>query len=453
MENIQNNKLGEEKVSKLLVSLALPAIIGQIVNLLYNIVDRMYIGHIPEIGGTALTGVGVAMPIIIIISAFAALVGMGGAPRMAIAMGKNDEKQAKEILGSSITTLFIISIILTIFFSIFNNSLLTVFGASADSLQYALEYMKIYTIGTLFVQISVGLNPFISTQGFSKTSMLTVIIGAVLNIILDPIFIFVFNMGVKGAALATIISQAISAIWVLKFLTGKKTLIKLTKENLKVKKEIIIPIIALGLSPFIMQITESVTAIAFNTSLQKYGGDVAVGSMTILTSAMQFMFLPLLGLTQGAQPIISYNYGANNMDRVRDTFKLLLFTAVSYSVIFWAFLMFKPGAFVSLFTADKDIIALGSWALKIFMSTSFVLGVQISCQQTFVALGNAKTSLFLAFLRKIILLLPLIKIVPLFLSNKVLGVFLAEPIVDIIATGVTSILFYREAKKIFSKNL
>lgn len=449
MENMKKNRLGEESIGKLLYSLALPAIIAQIVNLLYNMVDRMYIGHIPEIGGTALTGVGVAMPITIIISAFAVLVGMGGAPRMAIAMGEKDEKAARTILGNSISTLFIISIFLTVFFSIFNDVLLKAFGASDESLKYALEYMKIYTLGTLFVQISIGLNPFISTQGFSKTSMLTVLIGAVLNIILDPIFIFVFDMGVKGAALATIISQAVSAIWVLKFLSSSKTIIKFNKSDLKIKKEVILPILALGLSPFVMQITESITSISFNVNLQKYGGDIAVGSMTILTSAMQFMFLPLSGLTQGAQPIISYNYGAKNLDRVRQTFKLLLFSALSYSILFWLFLITKPNIFVSMFTNDAEIISLASWGLRIFMSASLVLGVQISCQQTLVALGNAKTSLFLAFLRKIILLIPLIYLLPMFFENKILGVFTAEPLADIIATSVTALLFYREIKKLF----
>ncbi len=449
MENMKKNRLGEESIGKLLYSLALPAIIAQIVNLLYNMVDRMYIGHIPEIGGTALTGVGVAMPITIIISAFTVLVGMGGAPRMAIAMGEKDEKAARTILGNSISTLFIISIFLTVFFSIFNDVLLKAFGASDESLKYALEYMKIYTLGTLFVQISIGLNPFISTQGFSKTSMLTVLIGAVLNIILDPIFIFVFDMGVKGAALATIISQAVSAIWVLKFLSSSKTIIKFNKSDLKIKKEVILPILALGLSPFVMQITESITSISFNVNLQKYGGDIAVGSMTILTSAMQFMFLPLSGLTQGAQPIISYNYGAKNLDRVRQTFKLLLFSALSYSILFWLFLITKPNIFVSMFTNDAEIISLASWGLRIFMSASLVLGVQISCQQTLVALGNAKTSLFLAFLRKIILLIPLIYLLPIFFENKILGVFTAEPLADIIATSVTALLFYREIKKLF----
>lgn len=451
MGNIKKNKLGEEGIGRLLYSLALPAIIAQIVNLLYNMVDRMYIGHIPEIGGKALTGVGVAMPITIIISAFAVLVGMGGAPRMAIAMGEKDEKTAKKILGNSISSLFIISMALTLFFLFFNKSLLQAFGASEESLKYALEYMGIYTLGTVFVQVAIGLNPFISTQGFSKVSMMTVLIGAILNIVLDPIFIFVFNMGVKGAALATIISQGVSAIWVLKFLSGDKTLIRFKKSDLKIEKDVILPILALGLSPFVMQITESITAISFNVSLQKYGGDIAVGSMTILISAMQFMFLPLSGLTQGAQPIISYNYGAKNLDRVRKTFKLLLISAFSYASLFWLFLMVRPNIFVSMFTNNKEIVELASWGLRIFMSASLLMGIQISCQQTLVALGNAKTSLFLAFLRKVILLIPLIYLLPLFFEDKIFGVFMAEPIADLIAVSVTSIFFYREIKKLFRR--
>lgn len=449
METLEKNKLGDENIGRLLFSLALPAIIGQLVNLLYNMVDRIYIGHIPLVGGDALTGVGVALPITISISAFAALIGMGGAPRMAIAMGQKDEEASRAILGNSVISLFIISAVLTIFFLIFNERLLKLFGASDVSLKYALDYMGIYTLGTIFVQVSLGLNPFISTQGFSKTSMLTILIGAILNIVLDPIFIFIFNMGVKGAALATIISQAVSAIWVFKFLRGDRTIIKINKSYLRLQKKIILPIIALGLSPFVMQITESITSIAFNVRLLKFGGDVAVGSMTILTSAMQFLFLPLSGLTQGAQPIISYNFGAGNYNRVRETFKLLLKSAVTYTSLFWLFLMIKPYWFASLFTSNKEILDLATWGLRIFMASSIFMGIQISCQQTFVALGNAKTSLFLAILRKIVLLIPLIYIVPLFTTNKVLGVLLAEPIADFIAASTTGILFYIQIKKLF----
>ena len=445
----KDNKLGTENIGSLLFSLAMPAIIGQVVNLLYNLVDRIYIGHIKDIGGLALTGVGVASPIVIIISAFAALIGMGGAPRMAIMMGKKDEEEAKKILGNSTSSLVILSVILTVFFMVFNEKLLVMFGASEATLKYALEYMKIYTLGTIFVQVAIGLNPFISTQGFSKTSMATVLIGAALNIVLDPIFIFALNMGVRGAALATIISQAVSAIWVLKFLTSEKSFIRIEKKYLKLKSSVILPILALGLSPFIMQVTESATYVVFNSSLQKYSGDIAVGSMTILTSAMQFMFLPLSGLTQGAQPILSYNYGANNLERVKEAFKYLLFSAILYSGIFLSLIMIKPNLFVNIFTKDKEIVKMATWGIRIFMASSIFMSVQISCQQTFVALGNAKTSLFLAVLRKIILLIPLIYILPNFFENKVFAVFLAEPIADFTASVTTGILFYKSFKGLF----
>lgn len=440
----KENRLGTENVKSLLFSLALPAIIGQLVSLLYNLVDRMYIGHIPEIGGDALTGVGVTTPLIIIISAFSALVGIGGAPRASIKMGEKDNKGAEEIMGNCFVTLIGISIILTIFFLIFNEKLLIMFGASEKTLPYALEYMKIYTLGTIFVQLAVGMNPFISSQGFTKVSMMTVSIGAIVNIILDPIFIYGFKMNVKGAALATVISQAISAIWVIHFLKGDKTNLKLKKENYKIHKDIMGPVLLLGLSPFVMQITESFIIIAFNSSLQKFGGDVAVGAMTILSAAMQFTFLPLIGLSQGAQPIMSYNYGAGNKERMKDTFKYLSISTVAYSVVFWLFIMVSPQLFSKLFTNDKAIIDMATKGLRIYMGGAFALGLQIACQQTFIALGNAKTSLFLALLRKVFLLIPLVLILPKFLSNKVFAVFLAEPISDIIAVTVTGILFYKD---------
>lgn len=435
--------LGMDNIKSLLFSLAVPSIIGQLVNLLYSIVDRMYIGHIPEIGGDALTGIGVTVPPVVIISAFAMLIGVGGSPRVAIAMGKNDKKSAEEIIGNCFTALLIIGLVLTGFFLIFNKKILVLFGASQVTLPYALEYMNIYTLGSIFVQMAIGMNPFINTQGFARTSMFTILIGAVLNIILDPIFIFVLGMKVKGAAIATVISQAISAFWVLRFLTGDKTQIKLKNEHLRINFKILAPIIALGLSPFVMQITESMTTIAFNTNLQKYGGDVAVGAMTILTSAMQFTFLPLSGLTQGAQPIISYNYGAGNIDRVKEAFKWLLISCLAYSSIFWLFIMLAPQVFASMFTNDMAIIGLATWGLRVYMGGSLLLGAQDACQLTFVALGEAKTSLFLAMLRKVFLLIPLIFILPYFFTNKVFAVFLAEPIADIIAVAVTTTTFYK----------
>lgn len=448
----KENNLGTQKIGKLLLELSIPAIIAQIVNLLYNVVDRIYVGHIPEIGGNALTGIGVSLPLTLIISAFASLIGIGGSPLAAIKMGEKNEKGAQKILGNCTTMLLILSVVLTAFFLIFGKKLLILFGASEITLPYAFDYFQIYTIGTVFVLLCLGLNPFISTQGFSKTSMLTVLIGAVINIVLDPIFIFGFNMGVKGAALATIISQAISAIWVVKFLTGNKTILKITKENLALQKKIILPIITLGLSPFVMQFTDSIIQLAFNSSLLKYGGDVAVGAMVVLTSAMQFVFLPLTGLTQGSQPIISYNYGAGNLKRVKKTFTLLFIVCVGYSFLCWLFLMIAPKVFVSIFISDSDIAETATWGIRIFMGTSCILGAQTACQQTFLALGNAKTSLFLAMLRKIFLLLPLILLLPHFFENKVFGVFLAEPISDAIAVFTTITLFFLHFRKLLNSN-
>ena len=451
MENKQQNELGTKNISKLLFSMAIPAITAQIINLLYNMIDRIYIGHIPEIGATALTAVGVTMPIIMVISAFAALVSMGGAPRSSIMMGKGDKDTAEKILGNCTTALGFISIALTVIVLIFGDKMLMTFGASENTINYALDYLNIYAFGTLFVQLALGLNAFITAQGFAKTSMITVLVGAILNIILDPIFIFGFNMGVKGAALATIISQGVSALWVIKFLTGDKTLLKIKKRYLKIDFKVLLPCIALGLAPFIMQSTESILAISFNTSLLKYGGDLAVGAMTILSSVMQFSMLPLIGLTQGATPIISFNYGAGNSKRVKETFLLLLKVSLVYSVGLWAITMLSPQIFAKMFTKDAELINISIKAMRIYMAASLLFGIQISCQQTFIALGNAKASVFLAILRKIILLIPLIYILPLFLQNKVNAVFLAEPVADIIAVTITGIMFTIQFKNVLKE--
>lgn len=450
--NTSVDRLGQERVGKLLFSLAVPAIAAQLVNMLYNIVDRIYIGHIPNIGSEALTGVGVTFPIIMIISAFSALIGMGGAPRAAINMGQNNKGAAEEILGNCFVSLIIVSIVLTILFLIFGEKLLLIFGASAKTLPHAMDYLKIYVLGTIFVQLSLGLNSFISTQGFAKTSMLTVIIGALINIILDPILIFCFKMGVQGAAIATVISQGVSAIWVLKFLSGKTTKLKLSKKYMKPKKSVLLPVLLLGVSPFIMQSTESLLNIAFNSSLQKYGGDLAVGSMTILSSLIQLLALPLTGLTQGAQPIISYNYGAKNNERVKKTFKLLIICCLSFSFLFWVSMILFPKLFISLFTTDPTLVSMSVWAIGIYMAVVFVMGAQTACQQTFIAIGQAKLSLFLALLRKIILLIPLIYILPNFFSDKIFAVFLAEPISDFIAVSTTVTVFYINFKKILNEN-
>lgn len=448
----QTTNLGEGSVGRLLLRLSMPAILAQLVNMLYNIVDRMYIGHIPEIGAAALTGVGVTFPILMLISAFAALVGMGGAPRAAIKMGEQDPGGAEQIMGNCASVLLVCSIVLTAFFLLFGKQLLLLFGASENTIGYALSYMNIYVCGTVFVQFALGLNAFITTQGFARTSMLTVVIGAAINIILDPIFIFGFNMGVSGAALATIISQAVSAIWVVRFLCSKKSTLRIHKKNLKVRMGIIGPVFALGISPFIMQSTESLLNVAFNSSLQRYGGDIAVGSMAILASLMQVLFLPLMGLTQGAQPIISYNFGAKKNDRVRRTFFLLLISAVTFSTVLWLAAMFLPHMFTAIFTQDAALTEFTIWAMRIYLAAVFILGAQTACQQTFIAVGKASSSLFLALLRKIILLIPLIYILPNFFENKVFGVFLAEPVADLIATAVTITLFAIQFKKILANN-
>lgn len=440
--------LGNDSIGKLLFDLALPAILAQIINVLYNMVDRMYIGHIADVGPNALTGVGVTMPVIMTISAFAALVSMGGAPKASISMGKGDPKQAEKILGNCTTMLIGIAMILTTVFLLFGRSILMMFGASENTIPYAWSYMQIYTCGTLFVQLALGLNAFINAQGYAKTGMLTVAIGAICNIILDPIFIFGFHMGVRGAALATVISQAVSCIWILLFLTGKKSFLKIRLNYMKPDFKIVTSCVALGLAPFIMQFTESVLNISFNTSLLKYGGDVAVGAMTILSSVMQFCMLPLQGLTQGAQPIISFNYGAGNIGRVKKAFLLLLKASLCYSVVLWALCMFVPHLFIAIFTSSAELAVYTKWALRIYMAASLLFSIQISCQQTFIALGNAKTSVFLALLRKVILLIPLIFILPHFFTNQALGVFIAEPIADTIAVSVTASLFFREYRRL-----
>ena len=438
--------LGKDSIGGLLLKLALPAILAQIINVLYNMVDRMYIGHIPKIGSDALTGVGVTMPVIMAISAFAALVSMGGAPRASIMMGKNDKSAAEKILGNCTLMLVIMAAILTCVFFIWGEDILLVFGASSKTIGYALEYMRIYSLGTIFVQLALGLNAFINAQGYAKMGMFTVAIGAICNIILDPIFIFQFSMGVKGAALATIISQGISSVWVVYFLISKRSTLKIKLKNLKPDRKVIVPCLALGLSPFIMQFTESVISVCFNTSLLKYGGDIAVGSMSILTRVLQFSMLPLQGLTQGSQPIVSYNFGANNIDRVKKTFRLLLKCALTYLMLLWAVAVFLPDVFIYIFTNDSNLVEHTRWAMRVYMAASGIFGIQIACQQTFIAIGNAKTSLFLAVLRKIILLIPLIFILPLFISNQTFAVFLAEPIADTCAVIITASLFYRTYK-------
>ena len=434
--------LGTGSVGKLLCRLALPAIVAQVINVLYNMVDRMYIGHIEGVGADALTGVGVTMPLILAISAFAALVSMGGAPRASIMLGRGDKEGAEQTLGNCTTMLLVVAAVLTAVVLAWGERILLLFGASENTVGYAWDYMRIYALGTVFVQLALGLNAFINAQGYATMGMLTVLIGAVLNIVLDPVFIFALGMGVRGAALATVLSQAVSSIWVVRFLTSERSFLRIRRACLRLRAQVVLPCVALGVSPFIMQFTESVLSVCFNTSLLKYGGDMAVGAMTILSSAMQFCMLPLQGLTQGAQPIVSFNYGARKMERVNRAFVLLLAACLSFSTLLWAVAMFAPQVYASIFTDDPALIAYSCDVMRVYMAASLLFGAQLACQQTFIALGNAKISVFLALLRKVILLIPLIFLLPPFFQDKVFAVFLAEPVADTIAVTVTVTMFF-----------
>ena len=449
--NDNKEMLGTAPIGKLLFKLAVPTVVAQLINMLYNIVDRIYIGHMPGDGSLALTGVGVCMPIIMIISAFAALIASGGAPKASICMGKNDKESAEKILGGCFSLQLIISASLTAVLLIWNKDLLLMFGASENTIDYASSYMSVYAIGTVFVQLTLGMGAFITAQGFAKTGMMTVLIGAVSNIILDPVFIFGFKLGVRGAALATILSQAISCAWVLIFLSGKRTYLKLQSKYMRIDGKLVFPCVALGLSAFIMQSSESVISVCFNSSLLKYGGDIAVGAMTILTSVMQFAMLPMQGIAQGAQPISSYNYGAKNTERVKKTFRLLLTTCLIYSLTIWAVIMAFPSIFAGIFTPDADLIDFTSKALRIYCAVLGIFGIQIACQMTFVSTGNAPCSIIVAIVRKFVLLLPLIYLMPQLIENKTMGVYLAEPVADVIAVTFTAVLFAIQFRKSLKK--
>lgn len=444
--------LGTEPVGRLLLKLALPTVTAQLINMLYNIVDRIYIGHIPEVGDVALTGVGVCMPLIMIVTAFAAFAGFGGAPRASIFMGKGDNDSAEKTLGNCFVVQILISVTLTAVLLVWNRDFLMAFGASENTIQYGVDYMNIYALGTIFVQLTLGMNAFITAQGFAKTGMLSVLIGAVANIVLDPLFIFGFGMGVKGAALATVLSQAASCTWVLLFLFGKKTVLKIRRGNLLFRASILFPSLALGLSTFIMQASESIISICFNRSLQNYGGDIAVGAMTILTSVMQFAMLPLQGLGQGAQPIISYNYGAGNAGRVRAAYKLLLKASLCYSTLLWLCVMLFPQGFAAMFTNKEALLEFTKPALRIYMACMLLFGIQMACQMTFTSLGNAKASILVAVMRKFILLIPLIYILPLiFTGDQTTAVYMAEPIADFLAVSFTAVLFTFQFRKAMAK--
>ena len=437
--------LGTEPIGKLLRKLAIPTVAAQIVNMLYNIVDRIYIGHMPGDGDLALTGLGVCMPVILIVSAFAALVASGSAPRASIAMGQGDHDTAEKILGSSFTLQIGISLVLTAALLLWGDDLLLAFGASGNTIGYAWDYLRTYAIGTLFVQLTLGMNAFITAQGFAEIGMRTVLIGAIANILLDPLFLFAFGMGVRGAALATVLSQGLSCIWVLRFLTGERTLLRLKRKTLRLRPKLILPCVALGLSAFIMQASESVISVCFNTSLLKYGGDIAVGTMTILSSVMQFAMLPLQGISQGAQPILSFNYGARNSGRVRESFRLLLKTCLTYSVTLWVLIQLFPRLFVGMFnTAMVDYAAA---PLRIYCAALFLFGIQLACQMAFLSIGYAACSIIVAVLRKFVLLIPLIYLLPRLLADQTMAVFLAEPVADAIAVTCTAILFAVEFRK------
>ena len=442
----QNDKLGTAPLGKLIVSLAVPAVAAQLINVLYNIIDRIYIGHISGYGDLALTGVGVTFPIVTLISAFSAFAGMGAAPLAAIEMGRKDTKKAERILGTSATLLLTFAVILMTFFSIVKTPVLYTFGATDNTITYAKQYLSIYLLGTVFVQLALGLNAFISAQGEERIAMLSVLIGAVINILLDPLFIFVLNMGVRGAALATILSQAVSAIWVVRFLTSEKSGIRLKKENIGYDSSVIMQIAALGISPFIMQSTESLVLITLNSGLKIYGGDLYVGAMSILTSVMQLMFVPVQGINQGIQPIISYNYGAKKKERVIGTFMRLLGIDLFVTVGMSTVAILAPQVFSSLFTNKAELLQVTNQVMPVYFFGMIFFGIQMSCQCTFIGLGQAKVSLFIALLRKVILLIPLALILP--KTFGVMGVYYAEPVADIISVTVTAILFLITMRKI-----
>ncbi len=448
----QTNRLGTLGVGKLLLKLSVPAVTAQLVNMLYNIVDRIYIGNMEGIGDAALTGVGVTFPVLMFISAFASLIGMGGAPRASVKLGEKNNAEAERIMGNCMAALLVLAVILTAAFLALGEPLLYLFGASDETIGYALTYMNIYVCGNIFVLPALGMNPFISAQGFARTGMLTVLIGAVVNIVLDPIFIYVFHWGVAGAAIATVISQAVSAVWALAFLSGKKTTLRLKKCHIRLNFKVLWPVLALGVSPFVMNATESLISICFNSSLQKYGGDDAVGAMTILVSIMQLLSLPLSGLAQGAQPITSYNYGCGKMDRVKKSFYLLFIVSMIYSLIFWLINMLFPQLLVGLFCKDGSLKSLAAGAARVYLAAGFVMGAQRACQQTFISLEQAGCSLFLAILRKIILLIPFIYILPaLFPGHEVYAVFAAEPVADVLAVSCTVAYFFATFNKRLKK--
>lgn len=450
-----DQRLGTAPLVPLIFSLALPTALAQLVNMLYNIVDRIYVGHIPGSGSLALAGLGVTYPIIVLITAFSNLIGMGGAPRASVAMGRGDYKTAEKILGNCITLLIVLSVVLSVVFTIYGEPVLRAFGASENTLPYAMAYLRIYLMGTIFVQFTLGMTPFITNQGFAKTSMATTCIGAVCNIILDPVFIYGFNMGVEGAAIATILSQAVSAVWVLIFFTGKRSVLRIRKENLIPAGRTLALVLSLGVSPFLMTATECVIQLAFNTGAATYGGDSAVAIMSILFSVAQIANLPVQGFCQGAQPVVGFNFGARKLERVRQAFKIMLAVSMGVTTVVVGAVELAPQLFLGLFSSDAELIALGTAPLRIYMLGFFFMGAQLACQQTFLGLGEAKISMFVALLRKVILLLPLSLVIPRVFGalglSQLVGLYVAEPVSDIISASTCTILFFAiEWKKLKS---
>lgn len=435
--------LGTMPVPRAFLKLAIPAVAAQLINILYNLVDKMFIGHIPEVGKQALAGVGVTTPVILAISALAALVSMGGAPKASIFLGKGQDHQAEKVLGSCTWMLLLLSLLITAVMLVFGRPVLLLFGASTETISFAADYMNIYCLGTVFTQLTLGLNAFITAQGKTLISMRNVAIGAVTNIVLDALLINGFHLGVRGAALATVISQGVSALFVIAYLCSDKSVLRLKRKMIRFDGQILRPCILLGTSPALMQLTENLVAISFNTSLQKYGGDMAVASMSILNSVMQFVMLLLPGLVQGAQPLLSYNLGSGNVPRVKKTFRLLLMSCVSGSFLIWLLCMTVPGAVARIFTNDTELIQYSEWSMRIYLSMLLIYGVQVACQYSFVALDQAPKAIFLTVWRKIVLLIPLIFVLPLVWPDPVMGVFLAEPAADTIAVCTTAPMFYK----------
>lgn len=448
MKNKYEERLGTERMLPLVFKMALPAVAAQFVNLLYNIVDRVYIGHIPGIGTDALAGVGVTTSIVILISAFSAIVGAGGSPLAAIALGQNNRERAGKILGNGFILLILFTLLTSSVAYTFMKPILLFTGASENTLGYAVDYLSIYLLGTIFVEISTGLNAFINTQGRPAVAMCSVLIGAFINIVLDPIFIFWFDMGVKGAALATVISQACSAIWVLGFLFSRQASLPLEKRYMKLDRQIVFSMLALGVSPFIMASTESLVGFVLNSSLKGFG-DIYVSALTILQSAMQFASVPLTGFAQGFVPIVSYNYGHGNKQRVKDSFYIVLAIMFSFNLVLMLFMIFFPSTVASAFTSDENLIDTVRWVMPVFLGGMTIFGLQRTCQNMFVALGLAKISIFIALLRKVILLVPLALVLPHFVG--VIGVYAAEAISDATAAIVCTLLFAWQFPKILGR--